>query len=168
MKQLIKICSLALFVCAFAISSSTALAAKKAAPPNWKVSITGSSTFEGITVEDEVPFRTDLDEFSGHSSHLGEVTGTGQHSLNLVDFTFEGDATYVAANGDELHVVYSGQLFPSENAEFPFGFLANVEIIGGTGRFTDASGGGVMSGGFTGDVPVGDFYLNVEGALTTH
>jgi hypothetical protein len=169
MNQPMKIQRLALLVCvAIGVSSSTATADKKAAPPNWKVSAAGSSTFESLTIDEAgVPFRTDIDAFSGNSSHLGKFTATGRHQLNLVTGEFEGVAIYTAADGDELHVIYAGQLYPSEDVDFPYGVIADVEICGGTGRFTDASGGGDMIGGFTGEVPVGEFVIDIQGTLST-
>jgi hypothetical protein len=110
--------------------------------------------------------RTDIDAFGGNSSHLGKFTGVGYHVLDLHTFQFAGVATYTAANGDILSIAYKGQLFPSGDETFPYGIVANVEIQGGTGRFASATGGGKMTGGFTGEVPVGGFYFDIEGTLS--
>jgi hypothetical protein len=122
---------------------------------NWRVRGTGTTESSG---------GVDLDHFSGHSTLLGRYTGEGFHILNPVDFTFVGEATYTAANGDELHVEYTGQLFPSDDADFPFGFIAEVNAVGGTGRLADARGTAVMTGGYEGTVP-GALYFNLEGTL---
>ena len=164
MKPLPRVSRFALLVCvAFGVSTSTT-STVKASPPNWKVSAVGTSTLADL---DLVNFtRTDIDAFSGHSSHLGNFTATGYHVLDLLTGEFAGVATYTAANGDSMNVAYAGQLFPSGDADFPYGVVATIEINGGTGRFADATGGGVLTGGFTGAVPVGDFFFDIEGTLS--
>ena len=123
---------------------------------NWRVRGTGTTEESGVS-------GTDLDFFSGQSTLLGRYTGEGFHTLNE-DFSFVGEATYTAANGDELDVVYSGQLFPSDDPDFPFGFVATVHAVGGTGRLAKARGTAVMTGGYEGKVP-GKLYFNLEGTL---
>jgi hypothetical protein len=137
----------------------------QAAPPNWKVEAAGTATLANL---DLVHFtRTDIDAFNGTSSHLGKFTGAGYHILDLVTGEFAGVATYTAANGDTMNVEYAGQLFPSGDSNFPYGALANVEITGGTGRFANANGAGVLTGGFNGGVPLGEVFFDVEGTLST-
>jgi filamentous hemagglutinin family protein len=76
---------------------------------------------------------------SGHISHLGAVTGRGNAQFALVGpngFSFTGTGTTVAANGDKLFTTTSGMGTlgpPVQNT------VVNT-IIGGTGRFADASG----------------------------
>jgi hypothetical protein len=81
-----------------------------------------------------LPFTT-----TGTGTHLGKFSGEG-----FVTFTptgtdpddpiiGEGTATFFAANGDELRTEFSGVL-SGGHAEITF------EIIGGTGRFSDAEG----------------------------
>ena len=125
---------------------------------NWRVSGTGTTEASDVA-------GVDLDHFSGDSTLLGRYTGEGYHILNPVDFTFVGEATYMAANGDELHVEYSGQLFPSGDADFPFGFIAEVNAVGGTGRLADARGTAVMTGGYEGPFSGAKLYFNLEGTL---
>lgn len=166
MNPLLRVSRLALLLCVtFGVTSWTESADKKAAPPNWKVSAVGTSTLADLDLANFT--RTDTDAFGGNSSHLGKFTGTGYHVLNLLTGEFAGVATYTAANGDTMNVTYAGQLFPSGNADFPYGVMADVEIGGGTGRFATAIGGGVLTGGFTGAVPVGDVFFSVEGTLST-
>jgi hypothetical protein len=55
------------------------------------------------------------------------ATGT-QHSLEL---------TYTAANGDELHAESTGTSFAEAGTVH---FDATIIFVGGTGRFSDASG----------------------------
>lgn len=138
---------------AIGISAAVASAGEKS-PPNWKGGGTGTTQPEG---------GVDVDAFSGKSSHLGLFTGAGFHVLNPVDFTFAGQATWTAANGDTLEVTYTGQVFFTGDPDFPFGFDATLVANGGTGRFADVQGQAVMTGAFTG-VP-GDFVFEFEGTL---
>jgi hypothetical protein len=123
-------------------------------PPNWKGGGTGTTTPEG---------GVDVDVFNGKSSRLGQFSGTGFHVLNPLDFTFAGQGTWTAANGDTLDVTYTGQVFFSGDPVFPFGFDATLVANGGTGRFAGAQGQAVLTGAFTG-IP-GDFFFDFEGTL---
>ncbi len=167
MKQILTFSRLALFICvAFGVSSATESADKNSAPPNWTVTAEGTSTLAELDLVNYI--RTDIDAFSGTSSHLGAITGTGSHVLHLLTGQFAGLATYTAANGDTMDVTYTGQLFPSGDPNFPYEAVADVEIQGGTGRFANATGGGVLTGGFTGEIPVGDVFFTIEGTLSTN
>src|SRR5262245_46054723 len=135
-------------------TSAAVAAADDKSPTNWKGGGTGTTQPEG---------GVDVDAFSGKSSQLGPFTGMGFHVLNPVDFTFAGQATWTAANGDTLEVTFAGQVFLTGDPDFPFGFDATLVADGGTGRFAEAQGQAVMTGAFTG-VP-GDFYFEFEGPL---
>jgi hypothetical protein len=84
----------------------------------------------------------------GKSSHLGNVslattdciTPMGDH------FTFKGQFTLVAADGDKLTGDYSGSFVPVGAG--PTYKLANAElkITGGTGRFSQANGTAELNG----------------------
>ncbi len=125
--------------------------------PNWLAWSYGSTAPAGN--------GTDVDEFIGLSTHLGFFCGDGFHALNPLDFTFEGEATWTAIDGAKLYVRYAGQVFPSGDPDFPFGFVAEITAVGGTRHLARTTGSGVMTGGFTG-VP-GEFYFEVEGNLRT-
>lgn len=56
-----------------------------------------------------------------------------------------GIGTLVAANGDELHITIAGAVLPSDHPDFDFEFADPFAIVGGTGRFEGASGGGVTN-----------------------
>ena len=142
--------------------SSPALLLRLAAPPVRR----GGAAPTGTYLRPDRRGRAgdfDVDVFGGKSSQLGRFTAEGSHVLNPVDFTFAGEAVWTAANGDELWVTFSGQLFPSDDPDFPFGVVGFLDVDGGTGRFAKARGRAAMSGGFTG-VP-GDFYLDFQGTL---
>ena len=55
---------------------------------------------------------------------------------------------FVAANGDTL-VLSVHDVFCSTSNPFVFVFTASFTIVGGTGRFTDASGSGSIMGSIT-------------------
>ena len=128
-------------------------------PPNWKGAGSGTT--------DRLESGIDVETFAGKSSHLGKFTGLGFHVLDPIYFTFEGQATWTAANGDTLSVTYAGQLFPSGDPDYPYGFVATLTAVGGTGRFSSATGVAEMTGGFTGQFP-GELYFEFEGTLSLH
>ena len=123
---------------------------------NWK----GSA--DGTTAPDPDHPGVDCDDFGGKSSKLGKFTGLGCHTLNA-DFSFSGYATWTAKNGDSLEVSYTGQLYPSDDPDFPFGFTAALYAEGRTGKLSGATGSSVMTGAFSG-VP-GEFHFDFDGIL---
>jgi hypothetical protein len=122
-------------------------------PPNWKGGGTGSTEPVGLV---------HVDDFAGTATHLGRFTGAGFHVL-YPDLSFEGQATWTAANGDTLEVEYAGQAVVTDDPDFPFQFTAELRAVGGTGRLAGARGVAVMTGGFTG-VP-GDLFFEFAGTL---
>ena len=130
-------------------------------PPNWTVSAAGT-THPEVWPQGVVH----VDSFAGTSSHLGKFTGAGYHVLDLATGHFVGFATYTAADGSTLDVEYEGDLGPSTFPGYPYGALAAVEVVGGTGRLARASGSGVLTGAFTG-IP-GDLIFTVQGTLLPH
>jgi hypothetical protein len=128
-------------------------------PPNWKVTALGTTDGPG-----DGTIGPDVDSYHGTSSHLGAYTGAGYHFLNVSNYTFHGVAAYTAANGDQLWVQYQGAITGIDpTSAFYLLFQADVQIVGGTGRLAHATGGGVMTGAFTG-VP-GEFKFEVVGTL---
>ena len=75
----------------------------------------------------------------GRGSHLGSLTGWGRHCYDLVTGDLTGGVgAFVAANGDEVHFTYAGQIYPISATEVLI--VATQVIDGGTGRFTHATG----------------------------
>lgn len=80
---------------------------------------------------------------SGHLSHLGAVTATGDELLTplglppVIPYTLTGTETLVAANGDEVVGTVHGSGVNNSGATSGTNV---VTITGGTGRFADASG----------------------------
>lgn len=96
---------------------------------------------------------------SGEATHLGRFSTTVTFCINLADLLDDGQLTegeslpygpsegaLVAANGDELWVVSSGEVVPSDHPDFDLEFTNPFEFTGGTGRFEGASGGGLQQG----------------------
>ena len=111
----------------------------------------------------------------GHMSHLGKV----EYSLTQCTMpgpltTSEGTITLVAANGDELWLEHTmlGQMVGTMDQPEGFLFEGEWTAVGGTGRFTHASGSGDLHG--TGniygivdpDVPPWLMQTNFEGDIT--
>jgi len=157
MKYLLSVVQCTMLAClAAGVTASTAPGGDDTRP-NWTGGGAGTTTPEG---------GVDVDEFSGRSSHVGQFIAEGFHTLNPVDFTFAGEATWTAANGDTLELTYTGQIFLSGDPVYPFGFVAELVAEGGTGRLSGARGRAAMSGAFTGRP--GEFYFDFEGTLDSN
>ena len=79
----------------------------------------------------------------GDVSHLGASVMTGKHPAGL---TFEdGDMTLVAANGDKVYWEYEGGGPMPTYIGQVYDVSVKYTIVGGTGRFARASGGGDMT-----------------------
>ncbi len=128
------------------------------------------STFEGrcsIPSDYIVEFAasgqaTRLGEFTivfGHCSRINVDPGTGAVSFDYGD----GRGTFVAANGDELHGTYD-----AGSADLTAGGIVvwqdTFTLVGGTGRFDGASGGGQEAG--TTDSVTGWTTWAFEGTIT--
>ena len=93
----------------------------------------------------------------GTASHLGRVSGRGTDCINMSggsppSFAFtNGELTLTAANGDQLTVTYSGTFTPTTNDPTNpqaaiYAISGTFQVTGGTGRFANATGQGVLSG----------------------
>lgn len=128
----------------------------------------------GIVAADQVPFKghfvphvyavTPVDEthvrlemhVDIQATHLGKAQGPAWAILDVTTFTYVGAATWVAANGDSITIIFEGQFLPTATD----GILENIETIevtGGTGRFEGATGHGVAGGLLDGEtlLPLG-------------
>lgn len=83
----------------------------------------------------------DITLTSGQATHLGRITATAEQCINAQGVIVDGEAVYVAANGDELYANYSGAITGTVNG------LTEITIDqyfdDGTGRFVGASGYGL-------------------------
>jgi hypothetical protein len=84
-------------------------------------------------------------EGEGRGKHLGRFTITlnhcGKPNLPLSD----GHGTFIAANGDLLHITYFG-VGGLTGAPPVFGFESRVAFVGGTGKFSGATGTATVLG----------------------
>lgn len=74
----------------------------------------------------------------GNATHLGKFTMISPHFSNLLTLEAFGSQFFTAANGDQLEAEFVGQFVPT-----PDGFLEaelQATIVGGTGRFENATG----------------------------
>jgi len=96
----------------------------------------------------------------GHASHMGRSSAiTTDQRINLEDGT--GTATYIlmGVNGDTVVVAITAQ---DTNIPGGVAFVGDYTVIGGTGRFDEATGSGSMEGSalFSGPTSgVGSFTL---------
>jgi hypothetical protein len=78
----------------------------------------------------------------GQMTHMGRVSVTSEHCGRYPDGTWDGGfMTFVAADGSALYTTYTGSSTPDFDAE-TYVFANDFAIVGGTGRFAGASGGG--------------------------
>ncbi len=85
---------------------------------------------------------------NGTASHMGRFRATGNIFATAApdpmtgNFPVVGTVTLVAANGDQLHSMYSGILNVNGNG------IADYVFLGGTGRFFGAGGTGQIYASF--------------------
>ncbi|HKB05588.1 MAG TPA: hypothetical protein VKD90_25415 [Gemmataceae bacterium] len=98
----------------------------------------------------------------GFATHLGTYDEVGAITAMTPTevpgvFAIEGWAIHTAANGDQLYEVFSGRL------NFLTGAVtASIRFVGGTGRFTDASGSATLSAQI---LPDGSIDIAGEGTI---
>ena len=82
---------------------------------------------------------------SGHATHLGRYNEVGSVLFSPTDdpevLHVDGAIVYTAASGQELHAVVSGELNGATGV-----ITATITYVGGTGRFTNASGSATLAG----------------------
>ena len=104
---------------------------------------------------------------AGHASHLGRITLSTTETLDFVTtpgtlVIRDGRLVMVAANGDELYWSYEGTgSLPDEDGDSSL--TGTFVITGGTGRFSDATGGGTFEG--SGNAVTGVASLSYRGAI---
>jgi hypothetical protein len=72
-------------------------------------------------------------------SHLGRTTFEGVQDINVALGTQSGQRTLTAANGDLLRTTHVGTSAPGA-VPGTIDFIADITIVGGTGRFAQATG----------------------------
>ena len=131
--------------------SATANAGKKARP--FQGYMVGQVTFTLGTPEDpnDSPWFPPYgmwtnSDVAGHVSHLGASVLTARHPTPGGTDIAGGKMKLVAANGDKVWITYTGYaLLPTPGVTDVFPVDLDFTIVGGTGRFAHASGGGDMT-----------------------
>lgn len=126
----------------FVAWSATASAATKARP--FQGYVIGTCSFAPGDAADPSPTGIWARPYGvGDVSHLGASVMTGKHPADL---TFkDGEMKLVAANGDEVWMEYYGGGPAPEYIGQVYDVWVKYTIVGGTGRFAGASGGGDMT-----------------------
>jgi hypothetical protein len=106
-------------------------------------------------------------EATGTAAHLGRVTMTAAHCAAFDSSIVGGQLTLTAANGDEIHVGYTGTC-PYDPATAVIGETVitchvMLDVTGGTGRFAAATGDAVMTAYITFE---GSIFVNWPGIWT--
>jgi hypothetical protein len=103
------------------------------------VTLSFSGTFAAPTIISTQPllgFTTD--HLTGNGAPLGHFTALYPHVVNFDNATFTGVAVFTASGGDRLVVQLGGSGIPTSPTTFAVTYSG--PILGGTGRFDDASG----------------------------
>lgn len=130
------------------------LAAIAAAGPSdrpFKGSASGDVTFNFVGQEvcpTSALFYGDLAtdaQANGNASHMGRVEMTSRHCTPAGEAVTGGNMTLTAANDDEVYIEYQGSApFPIPGVTEYVEATLDFTITGGTGRFDNATGGGVI------------------------
>ena len=131
------------------------LAASASADPGsrpFKGSVSGAVTFVEVSTSVCPPgglfwggLRTESSA-AGTASHLGRTVMTSQHCTPVGDLITGGTMTLVSASGDAVYIEYAGSApFPVPGVTTVIVVDFDFVIVGGTGRFVGATGGGTMT-----------------------
>ena len=93
---------------------------------------------------------------SGQAEHMGSSAAfTDNEVVNLLNGAGPATFTLTGANGDTLVLEDTFQTTPPDaGGHFTFG--GTFEVVGGTGRFAGATGGGAVNGSAQFSGPLGD------------
>jgi hypothetical protein len=113
----------------------------------------GTATWDNLLNAFDPTAGAAFDDGAGQAAHLGQFTATADLFAlgppnDAGDFPVVGTVTIVAANGDQLNTVYAGVLNVTGSG------IVIYEFVGGDGRFTHATGMGLLEVQF--DVGVGN------------
>jgi hypothetical protein len=93
---------------------------------------------------------------SGTATHLGAITMSAPHCATPTGrgsvAISRGVITFTAANGDVLTADFMGTISPFPDDLQTNTFVGSFLITGGTGRFANAEGDGLLSGAFSGSL----------------
>lgn len=81
-------------------------------------------------------------EGPGRFNHMGRVTFTNDHCTQLATGMHNGVMAFVAPDGSSVVTTFTGYGIPEAAA---YVFVTDFTIVGGTGRFAGATGGGLWN-----------------------
>jgi hypothetical protein len=84
------------------------------------------------------PVHRQIDTGTCWFSHLGRTAVYGVQDIDFAAGTQTGRRTFTAANGDTLYALNDGTSRPGEPGTVRF--VTTITIVGGTGRFANATG----------------------------
>lgn len=94
----------------------------------------------------------------GTATLVGNFTTQLTFCVNPANFEYDNvQGSFVAENGNEIFVVGSGQVVPTEKEGYDLEFMDPFEINGGTGQFEGATGSGTT-----------ESYVNMTTGITDH
>jgi hypothetical protein len=85
------------------------------------------------------PIVRQIDVGTCQLSHLGQTAFEGVQEINFALGTQSGQRTFTAANGDVLRTTHVGTSGPGV-VPGTIDFIAQITIVGGSGRFAHATG----------------------------
>ena len=137
MKKLLRVATLLAALTAFAVTAAAADIGGSDRP--FTGTLVGAA-WVAADADCPIGLRT-VSEGSGTARHLGLVSMSSRHCTPVTN-VIAGQMTLVAANGDEVHATYSGTCEPFPLPPVGETITCNTEnvIVGGTGRFADATG----------------------------
>lgn len=146
MKWIIRVLALTLALIGVALPASAGQGMGQGERP-LKGTVTGVANFLPDTNCAPVNLRT-VSDAAGIVTHLGRVVSTSEH-CTPPGADISGRMTLTAANGDELYLDYGGTCLP-DTPELIAGetyFVCENPFVvgGGSGRFDDATGSGLIS-----------------------
>ncbi|HSC90185.1 MAG TPA: hypothetical protein VLB86_00875 [Gaiellaceae bacterium] len=145
MKKLLGVAALLVALAALAVASAAADTGGSDRP--FTGTLVGSATWLPDGSCPPVGLRT-WSEGSGTASHLGLVGMSSNHCTPPGD-VISGEMTFFAANGDEVHMTYSGTCGPLPPVGGTITCTVENVIVGGTGRFANATGEADVTGHVT-------------------
>lgn len=84
------------------------------------------------------PVHRQIDTGTCWFDHLGKTALQGVQDINFAAGTQSGTRTFTAANGDVLRATHAGTSAPGGPGLV--NFVTTITFVGGTGRFTNATG----------------------------
>ena len=103
--------------------------------------VTGETAFDFANPKGCASGFTAIGTGTGTASHIGRTTWESQHCLGPNNTFGDSELVLTAANGDEIHLTYTGSCL----GEIPavgdsFTCSGHALVTGGTGRFDQATG----------------------------